>query len=221
MSSSFERHVAVFGGSFNPPHLGHRIAIEGLKKNPGVARVMVVPSFGTPLKNVTTPYLQRLQMARLAFSDIAEVSSIEEDLNVSYTFELLTALRSKLERMAFVIGTDQFQALKSWSRFPDVLKLSDWIVLLRKPESIPHEATLKELVSSSILSATPDAREWRINGSDKVLRFVETDAPEVSSTKIREHFLLPNHGSQTPETTNLPIEASVLEWIQRNHLYGT
>jgi nicotinate-nucleotide adenylyltransferase len=221
MSSSFERHVAVFGGSFNPPHLGHRTAIEGLKNNPAVARVMVVPSFGTPLKNVTTPYTQRLQMARIAFSDIAEVSSIEEDLKLTYTFELLTALRSKLERMAFVIGTDQFQALESWSRFPEVLTLSDWIVLLRKPASGSHEATLKELVSSSILIATPDAREWRINGSDKVLRFVETDAPEVSSTKIREHFLLPNQGSLPPETHNLPIEASVLEWIKRNHLYGT
>ncbi len=221
MSFSFERHVAVFGGSFNPPHLGHKTAIQGLLKNPGVSRVMVVPSFGTPLKNVTTPYSERFQMARLAFSEIAEVSAIEEELKVTYTFELLTALRSKLERVAFVIGTDQFQALKSWSRFPEVLTLCDWIVLQRKPVDTRHEAALREFVSLSILSATPDAREWRIKSSDKILRFAETDAPEVSSTQIREHLLLRKPGISPTESPNLPIEASVFDWIQRNHLYGT
>ncbi len=216
MSISFERHLAVFGGSFNPPHIGHRVAVEGLLRNPGVARVMVVPSLGTPLKTVTTPYPERLQMARLAFSDIAEVSSIEEDLKVNYTFELLTALRSKHERLAFVIGTDQFQSLRSWSRFPDVLKLSDWIVLLRKPVTGIHESTLREFASQSILTATPDAQEWQITGSPRVLRFVETDAPEISSTRIRERFSLPN-----TEIHNLPVESPVMDWIKRNHLYGT
>jgi nicotinate-nucleotide adenylyltransferase len=216
MSITFERHLAVFGGSFNPPHIGHKAAVEGLLRNPGVARVMVVPSLGTPLKTVTTPYSARLQMARLAFSDIAEVSSIEEELKVNFTFELLTALRSKHERLAFVIGTDQFQSLKSWSRFPDVLKLSDWIVLLRKPVTRIHESTLREFVSQSILTATPDTQLWQITGSPRVLRFVETDAPEISSTRIRESFSLPN-----TETLNLPIEPTVMDWIKRNHLYGT
>lgn len=216
MSASFDRHVAVFGGSFDPPHAGHLAAIEGLKKNPGVSRVMVVPSFGTPLKAVSTPYSARFEMARLAFSDIAEVSAIEEELRTKYTFELLSVLETRIERLAFVIGTDQFESLKSWSRFPHVLSLADWIVLLRKPVAGTHEASLREFVSQSILSPTPDPREWRITGSSRVLRFVETDAPEISSTKIRESFSL------TTNTEPLSwVPGPVMEWIKRNHLYGT
>jgi nicotinate-nucleotide adenylyltransferase len=216
MTTSFDRHVAVFGGSFNPPHFGHKIAIEGLKRNPGVSRVLVVPSFGTPLKSVTTPYSDRLQMAKLAFSGIAEVSPIEEELKAKTTYELLSALGPKLERMAFVIGTDQFRSLESWFRFPEVLALSDWIVLLRKPVDGSHEESLRNFASRSILTSTPDPREWRITGSSRILRFVETGAPEISSTMIRESFLLPN-----PENPGPKVEASVLDWIKRNHLYGT
>jgi len=233
MSSSFRRHVAVFGGSFNPPHLGHIAAVRGLLKNPGVSRVLVVPSFGTPLKNVTTPFEQRFEMARVAFetgSDAGtiEVSTLEKDLGIRYTWELLTALDSRLAGQgtpcAFVIGTDQFTQLRSWNRFPEVLKLSDWLVLLRKPVTGIHEEALKHFVAESLLVATPDPKEWRIAGSQRLLRFVETDAPEVSSTRIREQLTLRSRspvGAESNPESIAEVPATVMEWIQRNHLYGT
>jgi nicotinate-nucleotide adenylyltransferase len=216
MSTSFHRHVAIFGGSFNPPHRGHELAIQGLMKNPGVARVLVAPSFATPLKSVTTSYPDRLEMARLALSYLAEVSAIEEEERVNYTWQLLECLRGRLEHFAFVLGTDQFNALRAWGRFPELLKLSDWIVLLRKPDLSAHEETLKQFVSESILSASADPREWRITGSSRVLRFVETEAPEVSSTRIRENFSL-NRSKENTQWVSKPV----LEFIERNHLYGT
>ena len=78
MSLSFESHLALFGGSFNPPHQGHLTAIEGLKRDPKVDRVLVLPSHGTPLKNASLPFLHRFQMTKLALDSVAEVSDFEE-----------------------------------------------------------------------------------------------------------------------------------------------
>jgi nicotinate-nucleotide adenylyltransferase len=217
MSTSFDRHLALFGGSFNPPHQGHLQAILGLKINPGVGRVIVVPSRGTPLKSVTTSFQDRLEMARLAFGDAAEVSDLEGRNHLTYTWELLEQSRSLSEYRAFVIGTDQFLSLRSWNRFPDVLSLSDWIVLLRKPQGMDSIAELlRDFQGENVLQSTPDLREWRVVGSNRVVRFVDTDAPEISSTTLRENFAL---GKKKENTAW--ISPRVIEFIERKHLYGT
>jgi nicotinate-nucleotide adenylyltransferase len=217
MSFSFARHTAVFGGSFNPPHIGHIKAIEGLRKNPGVAQVLVAPSFGTPLKTVETPYPLRLQMAEKAFKGMATVSDLEGRANIQYTWELLEILNKEAKDTAFVIGTDQFKNLDRWSRFPEVLGMCDWIVLLRKPTTLSELApSIQKLIQHDLLLATRDEREFIIKGGNRRLCLVDTDAPDVSSTQIRENYAL---GKKT-ENMNL-IPASVLEFIERNHLYGT
>ena len=217
MSTSFDRHLALFGGSFNPPHRGHLEAIQGLKKNPGVGRVVVVPSRGTPLKTVTTSFEDRLEMARLAFENVAEISDLEGRKQLTFTWELLEQTRSLGENRAFVIGTDQFLSFRSWNRFPEVLSLCDWIVLLRKPQGMDAVAALlRSFQGENLLQSTPDPREWRITGSGRVVRFVETDAPEISSTKIRENFALGK-----PSENNAWIDSRVIEFIERKHLYGT
>ncbi len=221
MSTSFGAHVALFGGSFNPPHLGHVHAVRGLKKNPGVGRVVVVPSRGTPLKTVDVAYEDRLEMAKLAFASEADVSDIEGREQLTFTFELLERYRAIAPKLAFVIGTDQFLGFRGWKRFPQVLSMCDWIVLLRKSADSAADlaavtAMQAALRDEGVLSTTKDPSEWRIAGSERVMRFVETDAPEISSTRIRENFAL----NRSPENAAW-IPRPVLEWIERKHIYGT
>jgi nicotinate-nucleotide adenylyltransferase len=59
--------TAVFGGTFDPPHLGHREAIAGLFKNPGVSRALVIPSFIPPQKPQAVGSDHRVAMAKLCF----------------------------------------------------------------------------------------------------------------------------------------------------------
>ena len=59
--------TALFGGRFDPPHLGHEEALAGLFESPGVARVLVIPSGNPPHKPVTASNEARLEMARAAF----------------------------------------------------------------------------------------------------------------------------------------------------------
>ncbi|HUP55886.1 MAG TPA: adenylyltransferase/cytidyltransferase family protein, partial [Bdellovibrionota bacterium] len=59
--------TAIFGGTFDPPHLGHREAVAGLFRNPGVREVWVMPAASPPHKPAIATAEQRLELARLAF----------------------------------------------------------------------------------------------------------------------------------------------------------
>src|SRR3954447_542478 len=63
--------TAVFGGRFDPPHLGHREAVRGLFEYPGVRRVLIIPSASPPHKPTFAAAEDRVQMAQLNFKSTA------------------------------------------------------------------------------------------------------------------------------------------------------
>ena len=100
MSFDFRDSTALFGGSFHPPHLGHTQAIECLFKNPGVMKIIVLPSYGTPLKKVAVSFDQRMEMAKLAFSSIpsVKVSDFEQKHQTQYTWQLLEKFSPQIKK---------------------------------------------------------------------------------------------------------------------------
>ena len=220
MNFEFREHLAVFGGSFNPPHLGHLDAVDGILKNPGVKKVIIMPSYGNPLKPNITSFDERFEMAKLNFLGF-EVSTFERDHQSASTFELLSKIQALAgeDRVAFAIGTDQFETFESWVNFPAVLSLSDWIVLLRKPQRLNDcGPTLQKFLSANILRPTRDPYRFEIGlgPSKRLLQFVETDAPDTSSTLIREKFALGKI-----QDIKKYLKSDVLNYIERKSLYGT
>lgn len=218
MNFSFHEHVALFGGSFNPPHVGHVKAAHALLSDPKVANVIMLPSYGNPLKKAVTAYADRFEMAKLAFTDL-KVSRFEEEEKIEFTWQLLEKMATRHTKIAFVIGTDQFADLERWGRFPEVLGLSDWIVLLRRPSRVADsEVPIQNLIKLGILQSTSDRYTFQVRagGQSRILRFVETAAPLVSSTHIREQFALGNH-----EAVHHLLPESVYAFIERKKLYGT
>ena len=216
MSFDFTDSTALFGGSFHPPHLGHTQAIEGLFKNPGVAKTVILPSYGTPLKKVAVSFEQRMEMARLAFSEIpgVKVSDFEIKHQIQYTWQLLEKFSSQVKNPAFVIGTDQFQKLNQWAKFPEVLGMCDWIVLLRKPTTLDNlKPLIHNFVQEHVLRPSGNEDEFTTKG--KKLKFVETNAINVSSTWLREQIALDHWAS----IENM-IAPKVKEYILRNNIYG-
>jgi nicotinate-nucleotide adenylyltransferase len=218
----------IFGGSFNPPHRGHVEAVTGLFEaqllSGQVSQVVILPSFGTPLKQVGVSFEQRMQMTRIAFeghkfSDRITVSDFEAREKTQYTWQVLERLGKKLEPVAFVIGTDQFEKLGQWSRYPAVLGMSDWIVLLRKPKKFSAlEKTIKYFVSEGWLTPTSNEVEFKINSGnrERKLVFVPTLAKEIASTEVRAMFA---RGNKKEAREIVPEK--VFDYIERNHLYGT
>jgi nicotinate-nucleotide adenylyltransferase len=217
--------TALFGGTFDPPHLGHRSAVCGLFSEPGVCRVLVLPSPCPPHKPTVASAEDRIAMTRLAFGssrilplpgkvdiDLREVERAKaQPHRRTYTFDTLQEIRAEIPNLAFVVGTDQLRQLPKWHRFPEVLNLSHWIVLERKSEA-GAGPTLAEWEASSLLRR--DGNEWRTPGGT-VLKAVPTPAPALSSTEVRE--TLTRQGKPADDTL-LP---EVSTYLMQRRIYGT
>src|SRR4051812_30483853 len=104
------REVALFGGSFDPPHVGHVLAVS-YALSVGFDSVLVVPTFEHAFGKASSPFEHRVAMAQLAFAPLpaAVVSRIEETLPVpSRTLATIECLRARDpdEQLRLLIGAD-------------------------------------------------------------------------------------------------------------------
>lgn len=152
-----EDRIAVFGGSFNPPHVGHVLAAVYLLSVCAVDRVLVVPVYRHAFGKELAPFEARLQMCRLAMEWIAgvEISAIEREIGgESRTLHTIEALlqRQPKRRLRLVIGADVLDDREQWHRFDRIAELAPPIVLGRvgfaHPEAPP--AVLPEVSSSEL-----------------------------------------------------------------------
>jgi nicotinate-nucleotide adenylyltransferase len=220
---SWSEVSAIFGGTFDPPHLGHRGAALGLLKNPGVREVVILPSATPPHKAAQTTAEERSEMARLGFPidsmkefrlDLREIERATRTGKPSYSYDTLVELRRELPKLAFVIGTDQLEGLSRWHRFPEVIELCHWIVLERKPEGqAAGRRALAEYEASGLLRRDKDHRWTTPKGM--TLTTVETAAPALSSTAIREEIA--RSGTPPPGSISPEIET----YLKRHRLYGS
>ncbi len=213
--------TAIFGGTFDPPHLGHKEAALGLFKTPGVKNIHIVPSKIPPHKPAFSSTLDRLEMTKLNFKNktdnLIEIDEIEINAKAnkpSHTIETLKKLQKKLDNFAFVIGTDQLSDLPLWDGYPNVLTLCHWIVLKRNTCATESwDITLKILLSENKLKRTLEPELFSISNSNNYLIIVETNAPAISSRAIRQHF---KTSGTCPENS---LDTKVESYILENKLY--
>lgn len=198
--------IGIFGGSFNPPHLGHIRGAEAAARSLGLSRVLLVPAFEVPHKQLSacspSPW-QRLAMTRLAAadSDVLEVCDIEiAQAGQGYTYETLAALREAYPRAEFtlLLGSDQFFLFSQWRNAEEILSLAGLAVLSRggkrEREAIAQTAQSLE---------TQGAR----------VAVVDNPVTEISSTQLRRLLAFRCAGAFLPP--------AVAQYIQDNRLYDT
>ena len=122
------KRIGVFGGTFNPPHIGHSRLVEHIRQTVSLDRLLVIPTFLPPHKASTdlASGEDRLAMCRLAFPDWCEVSDYEiRRGGKSYTVDTLTALKKEYpqDELVLLIGSDMMQTFDQWYRCEDILKL--------------------------------------------------------------------------------------------------
>jgi nicotinate-nucleotide adenylyltransferase len=128
--------VAVFGGSFNPPHVAHVLACALVRSVEEIDRVLVVPAYKHPFAKALAPFDDRAAMCELAMAWMpgVEVSRIEETLGgESRTLRTLESLAAANPdwRMRLVIGGDILAEAPRWFGFDAIVKLAPPIVLGR------------------------------------------------------------------------------------------
>jgi nicotinate-nucleotide adenylyltransferase len=161
-----KKRFALFGGSFDPPHLGHKEIIKRVLKVSGVDMVLVVPTHLSPFKkSYFLPPEVRLRFVKSSFGDIdgVVVSGFEIEQNRAvFTVETIEALRSvyNYNIVSLIIGADNLKNIDRWRGFDKINSEMNWIVATRRGASLDN---LKLL------------REYRV---------VEVEIP-ISSTQIR------------------------------------
>lgn len=138
----------IYGGSFNPPHLGHVEAFAAARAHLQPERSLIIPSRVPPHKALAAgspESEERLELTRLAFAafEEAEVSDMElRREGISYTALTLTELKERFpeEEFFFLMGTDMFLTLERWYDHETVLSLCSPIVLTRE---IGEEAAVR------------------------------------------------------------------------------
>ncbi len=213
--------TGLFGGTFDPPHVGHLQAVLGLYKNPGLKKVVLVPSAVPPQKKNGVSIEHRIEMTKLTFiknkieMDLCEIERPQDQ--PTYAFETILALKQKYPpEIAFVIGSDQLEILHTWRHFPEILTLCNWIILERNPHGrAQSEITLQKWESSQLAKKTHKPELWVLKNSHTFLKRVSTLAPDISSTEIREQIA--KVGNPPPGT----LTDEVLSYLIRHQLYGT
>ena len=111
--------IIIFGGAFNPVHNEHVAMLKAAISGIGAQKVIVIPTAVSPHKRakIMASPADRLQMCRLAFGDIAEVSSFEVDKGgASYSYITCEYLKRKYpqDELYFLMGADMFAYFPEW-----------------------------------------------------------------------------------------------------------
>lgn len=149
-------NVAVFGGSFDPPHLSHLQVVRWLAKSDEFDMVLVVPCFSHAFDKGMAPFTERVAMCRLAFGDIdarVRISLIESELPTpSFTVDTLEALQERNPdwRMRLVAGSDIPLETDRWKDFDRVTRLAPPIFVNRGIADIPDAPVFPRVSSTTV-----------------------------------------------------------------------
>ena len=138
------RRVAVYGGSFDPPHLGHVLSVAWALSAAEVDEAWVIPTWKHAFgKAHSATFEQRAVMCELAFAPFRNVavSDVEQRLgDVSRTLRTLEALRLEHPSASFrlVIGADVLPTTDRWYRWDEITKLAPPLVIGREGYPVPE-----------------------------------------------------------------------------------
>lgn len=140
--------AAVFGGSFNPPHLSHERAVEAVVASGQVDAVWIVPTAVHPFGKPLAPFAERLGLCRLAFGRFGrevEVLDLEAELpGPSYTVRTLEELHRRHPgiTLALVVGSDVLADRSHWKDFSRIETLARLIIVPREGYTADDSRTL-------------------------------------------------------------------------------
>ncbi|MBX2988170.1 MAG: nicotinate (nicotinamide) nucleotide adenylyltransferase [Bdellovibrionaceae bacterium] len=212
------KRIGIFGGSFNPPHMGHVNSLQTVLKKMGLDRIHVVPSNQNPLKvqvEGPTPQ-QREEMIRLAMSSYGDAFFIDDREirrgGVSYTIDTLKEFRKDhaAENLFLIIGADNLESFHEWKDYKKILTEANLIVTTRPGFEIPTSVEeMPEFLRDLVEEADFNFIELKTGRS---VQFLTLSDVEVSSSDIRKKLR-----SGRPVQKELPL--SVESYIKEQGLY--
>lgn len=190
--------TGVFGGTFNPIHLGHLRAAQEVTEQLGLEQVIFVPSAQPPHKEARdgdpiAPATERLAWVHAAVADNPRfaVDALEiERGGTSYTVETLRVLAERLApaELVFVIGCDAFAEMGDWREPEAVFALTNFAVMTRPPVVGGRLHDWLPKCFSDTVELAPDGLSGRHRVTGKWMRSVEILALDISASGVRRRL---------------------------------
>lgn len=199
-----KERIGVFGGSFDPVHIGHLIIAQDAIEQLDLDRLIFVPAARSPLKKHCRPVSgrHRLEMLQLATEDNLrfEVSDLEiERGGLSYTVDTIEYLQGKHPgaEIFFVVGLDSLVEMHRWYRVEDLLAICTVVPLGRggkDPADVVVRSGLSEVWKSRLFDRLIRIHEVEVSASEIRMRIAEglsiqTLVPPAVAMYIAEHNL--------------------------------
>ncbi|MDY7228132.1 nicotinate (nicotinamide) nucleotide adenylyltransferase [Hyalangium rubrum] len=153
--------VALLGGSFNPPHVGHLMAAHYVRATQGMDELWLMPAYQHPFGKALTSFEHRVRMCEVMCEDTSgwmKTSRVEQEVaergGAGYTVETLGYLVEKHPdiRFSLIIGSDILKDLPNWKSFDRIQQMVRVLVLYRAgyPASGTVGPPLAEVSSTQI-----------------------------------------------------------------------
>ena len=171
--------TALYGGSFDPPHLGHLAIARQVLERFAVNRLVFIPASHSPLKDNTPTATDddRLEMLRLATEDEPRFAVSDFELRkggISYTVDTLRVWRQREPDtdLIFIAGMDSLLTLHAWREPLEIVRLCRFVTFRRPgfPLPSPEELKLPPDTARQLLAQVVDGPLLDISSSDIRLR---------------------------------------------------
>ena len=194
---SRRKKICLFGGTFDPPHIGHLLVAQTIFEAEKFDKIVFIPTFKTPKKNNISDIKDRLAMLRMGVTSNPnfEISDLEiQRGGTSYTIDTIREYKSDQDydsrELYYLIGSDSLQTFHIWKEPREILDESQVIVALR-PGFRPS-----------------DISNWIL----RKVRFANIPRFEISSSTIRSRW-------QENKTIRYMVTQPVWEYINDHGIY--
>jgi nicotinate-nucleotide adenylyltransferase len=216
--------IGVYGGTFDPIHLGHIHVIQSLLKTGLFTKILIVPAKHNPLKAKPSAVSDelRLQLLNASIKELSDprIEIWEGELQregLSYMKDTLIELsQKKLGELALILGNEVFNEFPNWKEPKTVLSLANLVIVQRTPAPLTLNETLKKC---GVLDGESRGTELFYLENSKWIKVFQINALPYSSTEIRKSLAKAwntNSLSKTPQG----IQRSVWLLIKENQLYA-
>ncbi|MBL8447625.1 MAG: nicotinate-nucleotide adenylyltransferase [Zoogloeaceae bacterium] len=213
--------LGIFGGTFDPIHLGHLRLAEEAREALGLAQVRLIPSGRPPHREAPGSSAEdRLAMAHLAVAGNPALAVDDGEVRApqtSYTILTLERLRGELgptQSLVLLLGADAFEGLPTWHRWTELFELAH-IAVANRPGFAPHGRRWPAVLSPALEAAchhrlaTPPA--LTASPAGRVVAFDMTPLA-ISASDIRARI-------RAGSSARYLLPQGVLDYIQTHHLY--
>ena len=191
--------TCIFGGTFDPPHIGHLLIAQTVFESENFERLIFVPANISPAKKNgdSSPPEERSKMLEMSLTNNPnfEISDLEiKREGISYTIDTIKEVADKLKLdkkdLFFLMGSDTLKSFHNWKNPEKIIKICNIIVAIR-PGFTPS-----------------DIPQWVLDN----VRFANIPRFEVSSTNIRRRW-------REGKTIRYMVPKEVWEYITEKELY--